>query len=94
MIVTHAFTTDLKPFSEYSDEEEELLSPISPGVCFTVHYMKNKQNKQIIHLALLQQQCRFEKQRTSDDVDHFGNSLYNDLHNNTDRIGFTRDWKN
>ncbi|CAF1448158.1 unnamed protein product [Adineta steineri] len=43
-----------------------------------------------------------EKQRTSDDsssdsnddVDHFDNSLYNGLHSDIGRIGFTLDWKN
>ncbi|CAF3674406.1 unnamed protein product [Adineta steineri] len=41
MTVTHAFTVDLKPFSEYSDEEELL----STGVCFTVYCMENCRNK-------------------------------------------------
>jgi hypothetical protein len=56
MTVKHAFTVDLKPFSEYPDEEEELLSP---GVCFTVdrverHFFK----KHEIYLTLVQQHRR------------------------------------
>jgi len=57
MRVKHAFTVDLKPFSEYPDEEEELLSP---GVCFTVNRVQfdNFKNKSIIYLDLQQQHRR------------------------------------
>ncbi|CAF1122885.1 unnamed protein product [Didymodactylos carnosus] len=37
MQVLFAFTVDLSPFSEYPDEEEEL---ITPGVCFTVQRVR------------------------------------------------------
>ena len=45
MTVKHAFSVDLKPFSEYPDEEEELLSP---GVCFTVDYVEFNAEKEEI----------------------------------------------
>jgi hypothetical protein len=51
MTVKHAFTVDLKPFSEYPDEEEELLSP---GICFTVDHVE----KHEIYLTLVQQHRR------------------------------------
>ncbi|CAF4582762.1 unnamed protein product, partial [Rotaria sp. Silwood2] len=52
--VKHAFTVDLKPFSEYPHEEEELLSP---GVCFTVDRVESgkQKNKYVIYLNLIQQ---------------------------------------
>jgi hypothetical protein len=57
MIVKHAFTVDIAPFSQYPDEEEELLSP---GVCFTVERVEfNKDNnKHEIYLDLIQQYSR------------------------------------
>lgn len=57
MTVKHAFTVDIAPYSEYPDEEEELLSP---GVCFTVERVEfNKhKNKHEIYLNLIQQYSR------------------------------------
>jgi hypothetical protein len=55
MTVKHAFTVDLKPFSEYPDEEEELLSP---SVCFTVDRVEKHKKKHEIYLTLVQQHCR------------------------------------
>ena len=57
MRVQHAFTVDIAPFSEYPDEEEELLSP---GVCFTVERVEfnKRNNKHQIHLNLIQQYSR------------------------------------
>jgi hypothetical protein len=54
MEVKHAFTVDLKPFSKYPNEEEELLSP---GICFTVDSVKfdPKKDKHMIKLSLIQQ---------------------------------------
>ncbi|CAF1674042.1 unnamed protein product, partial [Adineta ricciae] len=42
MEVQHAFTVDLQPFSQFPDEEEELLSP---GVCFTVDFVESDERK-------------------------------------------------
>ncbi|UJR24429.1 hypothetical protein I4U23_005805 [Adineta vaga] len=55
MTVKHAFTVDLKPFSKYPDEEEELLSP---GVCFTVDRLEKINKKHLIYLTLIQQYSR------------------------------------
>jgi hypothetical protein len=57
MKVKHAFTVDLKPFSEYPNEEEELLSP---GVCITVDRVEFDQHKKKyeIYLELVQQYRR------------------------------------
>jgi hypothetical protein len=55
MTVKHAFTVDLKPFSEYPDEEEELLSP---GVCFIVDRVEKHEKKHEIYLKLVQQHRR------------------------------------
>jgi hypothetical protein len=57
MTIQHAFSVDLQPFSQYHDEEEELLSP---GVCFTVDRVEFDQhkNKYVIYLDLLQQYRR------------------------------------
>jgi hypothetical protein len=57
MTVKHAFTVDIAPFSEYPDEEEELLSP---GVCFTVERVEfnKRKNKNEIYLNLIQQYSR------------------------------------
>ena len=53
MKVEHAFSVDLQPFTDYPDEEEEL---ISPGVCFTVHRIEfDQNNKCVIYLNLVQQ---------------------------------------
>ncbi|CAF1379263.1 unnamed protein product [Rotaria sordida] len=53
MEVLVAFIADLSPLSEYSAEEEEL---VTPGVCFRVKSVKfdRKKNKQLIHLELRQ----------------------------------------
>jgi hypothetical protein len=57
MTVKHAFTVDIAPFSEYPDEQEELLSP---GVCFTVERVESNKhkNKHEIYLNLIQQYSR------------------------------------
>ncbi|UJR14429.1 hypothetical protein I4U23_001426 [Adineta vaga] len=57
MTIKHAFTINLKPFSEYPHEEEELLFP---GVCFTVDRMEpgTEHIKYIIYLDLIQQRRR------------------------------------
>jgi hypothetical protein len=57
MTVKHAFTVDIAPFSEYPDEEEELLSP---GVCFTVEHVEfnKRKKKHEIYLNLIQQYSR------------------------------------
>jgi hypothetical protein len=57
MEVKHAFTVDLKPFSNYPSEEEELLSP---GICFIVDSVKcdPDKNKHMINLSLVQQYRR------------------------------------
>ncbi|CAF1394296.1 unnamed protein product [Rotaria sp. Silwood1] len=53
MKVCGAFTADLCGLSEYSNEEEEL---ITPGVCFFVTKIKfdRKKKKHLIHLSLFQ----------------------------------------
>ena len=57
MKIKHAFTVDLQPFSQFPDEEEELLSP---GVCFTVDRVEfdKPKNKHFIYLELVQQHRR------------------------------------
>ena len=57
MTVNHAFSVDLEPFSEYPNEEEELLSP---GVCFTVDRVEfnEEKKKHEIYLSLVQQYRR------------------------------------
>jgi hypothetical protein len=56
MNIKHAFTVDIKPFSEYPDEEEELLSP---GVCFiVVDVIEKSKNKYWIYIDLIQQHAR------------------------------------
>ncbi|CAF4286101.1 unnamed protein product [Rotaria sp. Silwood2] len=54
MTVKHAFSVDLKQFSKYPNEEEEL---ILPGVCFTVDRVEfdKKKKKHLIYLNLVQQ---------------------------------------
>lgn len=54
MTVKHAFSVDLKPYSQYPDEEEEL---VSPGVCFFVDHVQFDQQikKYVIDLSLTQQ---------------------------------------
>ncbi|CAF1441074.1 unnamed protein product [Adineta ricciae] len=53
MEIQHAFTVDLQPFSQFPDEEEELLSP---GVCFTVDFVESdeRKNRHWIFLKLKQ----------------------------------------
>ena len=53
MEVLFAFTADLSPMSQYSDEEEEL---VTPGVCFSVKRVEfdNKTKKHLIYLMLRQ----------------------------------------
>ncbi|CAF1347988.1 unnamed protein product [Rotaria sordida] len=53
MEVLIAFIADLSPLSEYSEEEEEL---VTPGVCFRVKSVEfdRKKNKHLIHLQLRQ----------------------------------------
>ena len=57
MHVKHAFSVDLKPYSQYPDEEEEL---VSPGVCFTVDHVQFDEDKKkyLVDLNLLQQYRR------------------------------------
>jgi len=54
MTVRHAFSVDLKSFSQYPGEEEEL---VSPGVCFTVDRVEFDKHKKkyVIYLNLVQQ---------------------------------------
>ncbi|CAF3833720.1 unnamed protein product [Rotaria sp. Silwood1] len=53
MEVLIAFIADLSPLSEYTNEEEEL---VTPGVCFRVESVEfdHKTNKHLIHLLLRQ----------------------------------------
>ncbi|CAF4253096.1 unnamed protein product, partial [Rotaria sordida] len=53
MEVLIAFIADLSPWSEYSAEEEEL---VTPGVCFRVKSVEfdRTKNKHFIHLQLRQ----------------------------------------
>lgn len=56
MNIKHAFTVDLKPFSKYPYEEEQLLSP---GSCFIVqHVDKIDQKKCHVHVDVIQQHRR------------------------------------
>ena len=57
MNVKHAFAVDLKPYSEYQNEDEEL---ISPGVCFTIEriYFDKIIERRVIDLHLFQQYRR------------------------------------
>lgn len=54
MTLKHAFTMNLKPFSNFPDEEEEL---VSPGVCFTVDRVDydRLKNQHLIYLTLAHQ---------------------------------------
>ncbi|CAF1365569.1 unnamed protein product [Adineta ricciae] len=76
MTVKHAFTTDLKPFSEYPDEEEELLFP---GVCFTADRMTpgTGKIKYIIYLDLIQQHRRDDEYQS---VDRYHTGSYPQMH--------------
>jgi hypothetical protein len=49
----YVFTVDLQPFSNFSDEEEEL---ITPGVCFTIQQVDfdETKNKHMIYLKIQQ----------------------------------------
>ncbi|CAF1120988.1 unnamed protein product [Didymodactylos carnosus] len=51
MKVGLAFTVDLKTYSNFPDEEEELLFP---GVYFTIDQMKVEEDKHLIYLTLQQ----------------------------------------
>ncbi|UJR12417.1 hypothetical protein I4U23_016593 [Adineta vaga] len=64
MTVKHAFAVDLKPFSKYPDEEEEL---VSPGVCFTINRVEYDQheNKHVIYLELVQQYRQIDRDQIS-----------------------------
>lgn len=56
MNIKHAFTVDLKPFSKYPYEEEQLLSP---GSCFIVQRVeKFDGNKCHVHVDVIQQHRR------------------------------------
>ncbi|CAF4243547.1 unnamed protein product [Rotaria sordida] len=57
MEISMAFIADLSPLSEYSAEEEEL---VTPGVCFCVKSVEfdRKKNKHFIHLQLRQRFSR------------------------------------
>lgn len=57
MTVKHAFSANIKEYSEYPYEEEEL---VSPGVCFTVEHVQfnQKSRKHEIYLNLIQQFSR------------------------------------
>ncbi|CAM4805588.1 unnamed protein product [Rotaria magnacalcarata] len=57
MTMKHGFTANLKPYSNFPDEEEEL---IFPGVCFSIDRMEFNENtkKYYIHLSLMQQFSR------------------------------------
>jgi hypothetical protein len=54
MKVTHAFTLDLVPFSDYPHEDEEL---IYPGACFTVERVEFEKvkNMYVIYLNVIHQ---------------------------------------
>lgn len=60
--VFFAFTADLSPFSKYSEEEEEL---VTPGACFRVQSVKfdQKTKKYLIRLELRQRFCGKYEQR-------------------------------
>ncbi|CAF2155148.1 unnamed protein product [Rotaria magnacalcarata] len=64
MEILFAFIADLSPISEYTAEEEEL---ITPGVCFRVKSVKfdRKTNKHLIHLELWQRFSVSHKEDTS-----------------------------
>lgn len=57
MEIQHAFSVDLQPFSQFPDEEEELLSP---GVCFKVDFVESdaSKNRHWIFLNLQQSHRR------------------------------------
>ena len=56
MNIKHAFTVDLKPFSNYPYEEEQLLSP---GSCFIVQHVDQiDQKKCHVHVDVIQQHRR------------------------------------
>ena len=56
MNIKHAFTVDVKPFSKYPDEEEELLSP---GCCFIIKKVEKKsKDKYWVYVDVIQQHRR------------------------------------
>ncbi|CAF0768119.1 unnamed protein product [Adineta steineri] len=63
MTVKYAFTVDIAPFSQYPDEEEELLSP---GVCFTIERVEYKDNKYMVYLTLVQQYNQTDRAEIND----------------------------
>ncbi|CAF3875049.1 unnamed protein product [Rotaria sp. Silwood1] len=69
MEVMYAFIADLSPLSEYSEEEEEL---ITPGVCFRVKSVEIncETKKHLIHLLLQQ---RFSRKQEKCCSNHFYN---------------------
>ncbi|CAF3701153.1 unnamed protein product [Adineta steineri] len=83
MTVKHAFTVDLKPFSQYPDEEEELLSP---GVCFTIERVESgkTKNKHLIYLNLMQQYDQRDREQISESPSWLaargGDARYDDLY--------------
>lgn len=52
MTIKHAFSMDIQSYSEYSDEEEEI---ISPGVCFTIDRVEELAGRHLVYLNLVQQ---------------------------------------
>jgi hypothetical protein len=70
MEVLYAFTADLSPFSQYRDEEEEL---VTPGVCFSVQSMEfdENTNKHLIYMKL--------RQRYRGEHEQFFHHLFFDL---------------
>ncbi|CAF1073056.1 unnamed protein product [Adineta steineri] len=83
MTVKYAFTVDITPFSQYPDEEEELLSP---GVCFTVERVESKESKYIIYLNLIQQYSQADRLEINDRPPN--NDLTFDNDNRLSRLGF------
>ncbi|CAF2663655.1 unnamed protein product [Rotaria sp. Silwood2] len=62
-----AFTVDLQKFSNFPDEEEELLLP---GVCFTIDQMEfdTDEKKYVIYLTLQQRHARTDQHEVFRDV--------------------------
>ncbi|CAF1464088.1 unnamed protein product [Adineta steineri] len=83
MTVKYAFTVDITTFSQYPDEEEELLSP---GVCFTVERVESNGSKYMIHLNLIQQYSQANRPEINDHPPN--NHLTFDNDNRLSRLGF------